>query len=110
MMWLTPYEVQGNVAQDSEGLRALVFANPTGILIKGNIEDPMERVLDAPVLPYRLGKPHALRWQGREKIPRLDLDRVPHFTTCLDHPHAVQVGPRGLGAKPRDLRRDPIPT
>ena len=57
----------------------------------------MERVLDAPVLPYRLGEPHALGWQGREKIPRLDLDCVPHFTTCLDHPHAMQVGRRGLG-------------
>src|SRR6266704_649984 len=87
------------MAQDGEGLRSLVFANPTGILIKGDIEDPMEGVLDAPVLPYRLGEPHALRWQGSQKIPRLDLDRVPHFTTCLDHPHAVQVGPRGLGAK-----------
>src|SRR5262252_9632464 len=78
--------------------------------MKGNIEDPMERVLDAPVLPYRLGKPHAMRWQGREKIPRLDLDRVPHFTTGFDHPHAVQVGPQGLGAKPLNLRCDPIPT
>ena len=70
----------------------------------------MERVLDAPVLPYRLGEPHALRWQGREKIPRLDLHRVPHFTMGLDHAHAVQVRPRGLGAKPLNLRRDPIPT
>ena len=98
------------MAQDGEGLRSLVCANPTGILIKGDIEDPMEGVLDAPVLPYRLGEPHALRWQGSQKIPRLDLDRVPHFTTCLDHPHAVPVGPRGLGAKPLNLRRDPIPT
>jgi hypothetical protein len=60
------------VTQDSEGLRALVFANPTGILLTGDIKDPLERVLDAPVLPYRLGEPHALRWEGHEKIPRLD--------------------------------------
>src|SRR6516165_11129241 len=110
MVWLTPYEVQGNVAQDSEGLRSLVFANPTGILIKGDIEDPMERVLDAPVLPDRLGEPHALCWQGREKIPCLDLHHVPYFTTGLDHPHTVHVGPRARGAKPLNLRRDPIPT
>ena len=65
------------MAQDGEGLRSLVCANPTGILIKGDIEDPMEGVLDAPVLPYRLGEPHALRWQGGQKIPRLALDRFP---------------------------------
>src|SRR5438132_1787485 len=70
----------------------------------------MEGVLDAPVLPYRLGEPHALGWQGSETIPCLDLDCVPHFTTCLYHPHAVQVGPRGLGVKPLKLRRAPIPT
>src|SRR2546425_7917900 len=98
------------MAQDGEGLRSLVFANPTGILIKGDIKDPMERVLDAPVLPYRLGEPHAWRWQGREKIPRLDLHRVSHFPTGLDHPHAVPVGPRALRAKRLHLRRAPIPT
>ena len=65
------------MTQDREGLRALVFANPTGILITGDSKDPRERVLDAPVLPDRLGEPHALRWQGREKIPRLDLHPVP---------------------------------
>src|SRR5207244_2505729 len=45
------------MAQDSEGLCSFVFANPTGILIKGDIKDPMEGVLDAPVLPDRLGEP-----------------------------------------------------
>jgi hypothetical protein len=64
------------MAQDGEGLGSLVFANPTGILIKGDIEDPMEGVLDAPVLPHCLGEPHALGWQGSEKIPGLDLDWV----------------------------------
>src|SRR6516162_1821928 len=98
------------MAQDSEGLGSFVFANPTGILIKGDIKDPMEGVLDAPVLPDCLGEPYPLCWQGRQKIPRLDLDRVPYFTPCLNHPYAVQVGPRRLGAKPRNLRRDPIPT
>ena len=98
------------MAQDSEGLGSFVFANPTGILIKGDIKDPMEGVLDAPVLPDCLGEPYPLCWQGRQKIPRLDLDRVPYFTPCLNHPYAVQVGPRRLGAKPLNRRRDPIPT
>ena len=110
MVRLAPQEVQGNMAQYCEDLRSLVFANPTGILIKGDIEDPMEGVLDAPVLPHRLGEPNALRRQGGQKIPRVDLDRFPHFTTRLDHPHAVQVGPGGLGTKPLNLRRDPIAT
>ncbi len=98
------------MAQDREGLGSFVFANPTGILIKGDIKDPMEGVLDAPVLPDRLGEPYPLCWQGRQKIPRLDLDRGPYFTPCLNHPYAVQVGPRRLGAKLLNLRRDPIPT
>jgi hypothetical protein len=49
-----------------------------------------------------------LGWQGREKIPCLDLHHIPHFTTGLDHPHAVQVGPRALRAK-SDSILDVIP-
>jgi hypothetical protein len=61
MVALTPQEVQGDMAEHRKGLCSLVFANPAGILIKGNIKDPMERVLNAPVLPHGLGEPNALR-------------------------------------------------
>ena len=70
----------------------------------------MERVLDAPVLPYRLGESYALRWQGGQKLPGVDRDRCADLTTRFDHPHTGQVGPGGLCPKPLDRRCDPIPT
>src|SRR5262244_1503621 len=96
------------MTQDREGLRSLVFANPTGIFSKGHIEDPMEGVLNAPVLSHCLSKPPALRRERGQKIPRVDLDGGSYFTTRFDHAHAVQVGPGGLCSKPFNLRRNPI--
>ena len=42
-------QVERDVAQDREIFRARVFAHPTVILIKGNIQRPMQFVLNAPV-------------------------------------------------------------
>jgi len=49
-----PQEVHGNMAEHRESLCPFVFANPAGILMKGHIEHPMERMLHAPVLPNGL--------------------------------------------------------
>jgi hypothetical protein len=45
-------------------VRVFVFAHRTDILLKGDIEDPLERVFHAPLLPYHLGA-HT-PWAGRE--------------------------------------------
>src|SRR5437016_5608700 len=96
------------MAQDRAGLRSLVCANPTGIFSTGNIEDPMEGVRNAPVLPHCLSEPPALRRERGQKIPRGDLDSCAYFTTRCDHAHAVHVGPGGLCSTPFNLRRHPI--
>jgi hypothetical protein len=41
MLALTLQQIQRDMAQHTEGLRPLVFANPARILIKGHIQDPM---------------------------------------------------------------------
>ena len=61
---VAPQKVQCDVTEHREGLRPLVFANPARLLIKGHIEHPMSRVLDAPMLPHRLGEAHPV---GRKR-------------------------------------------
>src|SRR5215813_9217602 len=98
------------MAQHGKGLRAFLFAAPAGILLKRDIEHPMQRVLDTPVLPYRMGEPHCVGWERREKRAGVDLDCVPSCTTGCHHPDALQLGPGSLGSPPCNVRRDPIPT
>jgi len=98
------------VAKHCKGLRSFLFADPAGILLKRYIEHSMQRVLDTPVLPYRLGEPHCVGWERRQKIAGVDLDCVPYFTTGFHHPDALQIGPGSLGSTPFNVRRDPIPT
>jgi len=73
MLTLTPQQIQRHMAQHTEGLCPLVFANPACILSKGHIEDPMQLVLHAPMLPHRLAEPHPIGGQGDKIIPSFDL-------------------------------------
>ena len=98
------------MAKHGKGLRAFLFANPAGILLKRDIEHPMQRVLDAPVLPYRMGEPPCVGWERRQKIAGVDLDCIPYFPTGFHHPDALQIGPGRLGSTPFNVRCDPIPT
>jgi len=91
------------MAEDGKSLCTLLFADTAGILLKRDVEDPMYRVLDPPVLPHRLREPRVVCWQRGQKIARVDLDGFPHFTPCLHHPNAVQVGPGSLRPKPFNL-------
>jgi len=81
MSTLLPQEVYGNMTEHREDLRTFVFTNPAGIFIKGDVEDPMQCILNTPVLPHGLSEPHALGRKRGEKIPRFDLHRLPDFTT-----------------------------
>src|SRR4029453_6456482 len=98
------------MAKHGKGLRAFLFADPAGSLLKRDIEHPRQRVLDTPVLPYRMGEPHGVGWERREKIAGVALDCVPSFTTGFHHPDALQIGPGSLGSTPCNVRREPIPT
>ena len=74
------------MAKHGKGLRAFLFADPAGILLKRDIEHPMQRVLDTPVLPYRMGEPHCVGWERREKIAADFLQASTIPTLCkLDH-------------------------
>ena len=45
------------MAEHGQSLCPCVCANPAGIFMKGHLENPMERMRHAPVLPYGLGEP-----------------------------------------------------
>ena len=61
MATFTPQEVHGNMAEHRESLCPFVLAHPAGIFMQGHIENPVERRLNAPVLPYGLREPPPLR-------------------------------------------------
>ena len=63
MLALTPQEIHRDMAQHTEGLRPFVFANPARILIKGDIQDPMQPILNAPVLPHSVAESHSISGQ-----------------------------------------------
>src|SRR5262249_11528330 len=84
------------MAKHGKGLRAFLFADPAGILLKRDIEHPMQRVLDTPVLPYRMGKPHCVGWERRQKIAGVDLDCVPYFTTASTIPMLCRLAQEAL--------------
>src|SRR5215510_12804099 len=109
-MGFAPEKIYSDMAEYGKGLGAFLFADPAGILLKRDIEHPMPRVLDTPVLPYCMGEPHCVGWERRQKIAGVDLDCVPYFTTGFHHPNALQIGPGSLGSTPFNVRRDPIPT
>jgi hypothetical protein len=96
---LTSQKIYGDLAEHRNGLCSLLLADPAGILLKRDIKDPVQGVLDAPVLPHGFGKPHGLGWQGRQKIPRSDLDGIPYFATRFHHPHALPIGPSPVPLK-----------
>jgi hypothetical protein len=56
-------QIQRDRAQHTERLRPLVFTNPAGSLIKGDIQDPMQLILNTPVLPHSLAKADAISGQ-----------------------------------------------
>src|SRR5262249_30010227 len=97
------------MAKHGKGLRAFLFADPAGILLKRDIEHPMQRVLDTPVLPYRMGELHCGGWVRRQKIAGSDLHCVSSVRKTSPHPEALQLGPGPLGSTPFNVRRDPIP-
>jgi len=41
-MGLAPQKIEGDVAKHCKGLRSFLCADPAGILLKRDIEDPMQ--------------------------------------------------------------------
>src|SRR5215813_13007306 len=98
------------MTKHGKGLRAFLCADPAGLLLQRDIEHPMQRVLDTPVRPYRMGEPHCVGWERRENIAGVDRDGVFYGTTGCYHPEAPQIGPGSLGVTLCNVRREPIPT
>src|SRR5215475_16185878 len=61
-----PQEIERDVAQHGKVLGTVVLAEPTLIFPKGDIERPMEPVLNAPVVAHGAGKLLCVRFQASE--------------------------------------------
>ena len=50
--WLVFQEAEGSAAQDTEILGAMPFTKPTGIFAEGDVQLPVQLVLDSPMPPH----------------------------------------------------------
>ena len=79
-------EAEGEVTQHGEVLRGMRAANPTGIFAKGDIQHPMQAILNAPVAAHGLPKLFGIRPETRQILAPLDRRRFPHIALRLHHP------------------------
>src|SRR5271165_4401783 len=49
-------QIEGEVTQDDEVLGGVALADPTMILVEGQVQDPMDAVLDAPMAAHGRAK------------------------------------------------------
>jgi hypothetical protein len=64
MLAFTLEQIQRDMAQHTKRLRPSVFANPACIFIKGDIQNPVQLVLNAPMLPHRAAESGSLVFPG----------------------------------------------
>ena len=89
-------EVQRHVTQHRHGLRPGILANPTVVFAKAHVKDPMERILDAPMLTYRLRKTLCITPERGQEITPLNGHLSPNFHLRFDHANTRNGGPRTL--------------
>jgi hypothetical protein len=65
-------QIQRHMAQDRHILCAMALTDATVVFAKADIEDPMERIFHAPVLPDGLGKTDGIPGQRGQEIALLD--------------------------------------
>ena len=90
---MLPHDVEGELADESEVLRAVIGAASSGIFTKGDIEHPMELVFDGPVGPRDLE--HALRGQDRREQEVADDHRLWSIGALAAGLHASHRGQSG---------------
>ncbi len=92
---MSSQEVEGEFAQDGEVLRCVILAAAGGIFAKGDIEDPVELVLDGPMgsgdIEHVLGGDEG---RQEEPAPAVRFGLADGFAAALDH---------GDGGKAREV-------
>ena len=89
-------EVESNVPQGREVLRAMSFAQATVIFSESDIQDPVHTVLDAPVAANRVTELPGVTVQTGDVVSRISQDLVALTAFPFDHPDTAQARPLSL--------------
>ena len=86
-------EVEGDVAQDGEVLGGVAGPDAALVLAEGDVEHPVEAVLDAPVVADGAGEGVGVPGEAAEVVMELARDCGAAAALALDQADAGQVGP-----------------
>src|SRR4051812_11909664 len=94
-------EVEGDLAQEGEVAGGGAIAHATVVLTEGDIEDPVQRVLDAPVPADGFDQDGGIIAAAREEVADLgfDLTGAGDAADRLHRQHRGQLGPATQGLK-----------
>src|SRR3954454_18215009 len=99
-------EVEGEAAQEGEVLGATVLAVPGPILIHGDVEHPMQPVLDAPVGARDLGEALGAKPRAEQVVGDLGRGLRGDLADAHDLADGGQPGPAAALLEPSDVGRD----
>src|SRR6266508_142251 len=95
------------MAQHRQILWPMIDAHPTGVLIKGDIEHPVEGVLNLPMRPDGMTEPCRIRCETAEERARLRCLLPINAAGCFHHADTVQGLPGRTLLDAIELIRDP---
>ena len=91
-------QVRGEVAEDGEVLRGVAVADAAVILAEGDVEDPVQAVLDPSVAADRLSKVYGIGRQAGADVARLARAGGADAAGGLDADNALEAGPAAVGS------------
>ena len=86
-------QIEGNLAQDSQILGAMVFTDSAVVFSEGDIERPMQAVFDAPVAAGGRKQCLGLPGQTADVVTGLDTGLCGYLTPGRHLHHGVKLGP-----------------
>ena len=96
------------MAQHGKLLWRVIFPDPTLILAKGYVQDPMHLVLDPPVSSYRPSELLGMTLQTCDVVPLLDRRFFSDDPFCFHHPDASDPFLLLFSFQPSDIFGGPV--
>jgi hypothetical protein len=89
---LGAHEVHGDVLDDGHVLRPVSGSEPCEVVVKDDVEDPMQAVLDTPVGAHGGGEGFGIELGSRQIVASFVLDSAAAFDPRLDHADHREMG------------------
>ena len=103
-------EIKGHVAQDSEVLWGMGFANAAVILPEGDIQHPVHRVFNAPMRAHGRAQLSSLSPQATEKVARFPGRFALNPALTFDQGQTGEALPERFVGQPVNVRHGPSAT